>query len=137
MPCPFFLPCRCLDPGAWVHPPRLPLGDPHAGACHAGPALPHEPPEAHQRELCNYGYARYRCSHFPDDAAADAVRFSIASEAGGRLELIYVIEKDHAPVEHGRLIRLIEEGRWESLHTSELLARQAQAFVESHLRRAG
>jgi hypothetical protein len=131
MPCPFFLPIRRLDRGAWVHPPRLPLGDPYAGECHADPTAPHEPPELHQRELCNCGYARYRCSHFPEDAAADAVRFSIVSDSGASVELIYVVEKDHAPAEHGRLVYVPETDRWEGSHTSELLIRQARAFLES------
>ena len=38
-----------------------------------------------QRETCNCGYARGRCPHFPDDAEADAVRFSMAGE-----RLIYI-----------------------------------------------
>jgi hypothetical protein len=132
MPCPFFLPVRRLDPGAWVHPPRLPLGDPYFGECHADPAAPHEPSEAHQRERCNCGYARYGCEHFPEDAAADAVRFSVLLDSGGRIELVYVVEKDYAPAEHGHLVYVADEDRWEGPHTSELLARQARAFLESH-----
>lgn len=135
MPCPFFLPVRRLDLGAWVHPPRLPLGDPYAGLCHADSAAPFEPSEPHQRELCNCGYARFRCSHFPEDAAADAVRFSILADDGARVELVYVVEKDHSPAEHGRLVYVPEEDRLDGPHTSELLARQARAFLESRKRR--
>ena len=135
MSCPFFLPLRRLDHGAWVNPPRLPLGDPYGGECHADSTSPFEPLEAHQRELCNCGYARGRCSHFPEDSTGDAVRFSIAGEFSGRLDLVYVIEKDHAPAGHGRMVYVSEENRWETSHTSELLARQARAFVESRLRR--
>jgi hypothetical protein len=132
MPCPYFLPLRRLDRGAWVSPPRLPLGDPYAGECQADPAAPHQPPESHQRERCNCGYARGHCSHFPPAAPTDAVRFSILSDSGARIELIYVLEKDHAPVQHGRLVYIAAEDRWEDPPVGELLARQAQAFLESH-----
>lgn len=131
MACPFFLPLRRLDRGAWLRPPRLPLGDPYTGECHSDPAEPFEPPEAQQRELCNCGYARLGCSHFPKDAPGDAVRFSVLADAGGRVELIYIVEKDHVPTEYGRLVYVSEEDRWEHPRVSELLSRQAWAFLES------
>ena len=131
MPCPFFLPVHRLGRGAWVNPPRLPLGDPYAGVCHADPTAPFEPSEEHLRELCNCGYARSHCSRFPGDAAADAVRFSIVSDSGSSIELVYVVEKDHAPAEHGHLTYLRDDDRLEGPHTSELLSRQARAFLES------
>ena len=96
MACPYFKPSRRLDAGGWDPAPRLPLGDAWGGECTAGVAW--EPPEAIQREVCNCGYARGRCEHFPVDERADAVRFS--SGAGERL--IYILEKDHAPIEHWR-----------------------------------
>lgn len=110
----------------------MPLGATYAGACHADPAAVAEPPEARQRELCNRGYARGLCSCFPPQAAADAVRFSVTGEEQGRVLLIYVLEREHAPVEHGRLEYCSgavsgAEGR---------LAAQARAFVESFERRA-
>ena len=97
--------------------PRLPLGDAWAGECTAGGAW--EPAEAVQRETCNCGYARGRCAHFPEDAAADAVRFSMGSE--GRL--IYILEKDHAPLEHGEV---------DAAETREPLGSLARAFRESY-----
>ena len=78
-----------------------------------------EPAESVQRETCNCGYARGRCSHFPDDAAVDAVRFSMAGE-----RLIYIFEKDHAPVEHG-VIDDTSEAR-------EPLVSLVRAFRESY-----
>jgi hypothetical protein len=115
--CPYFKPSRCLGAGGWDPAPRLPLGDAWAGECTAG--SPGEPPETVQRETCNCGYARGCCAHFPDDAGTDAVRFSIV--AGDRL--IYIFEKDHAPVEHG------EVGATE---IREPLASLARAFRESY-----
>jgi hypothetical protein len=95
MACPFFKPQRRLDSGGFVPAPRLPLGGAWGGECSAAG----KPSEAIQRDLCNCGYARGRCAEFPADSAADAVRFSYTSQ--GRL--IYILEKDHAPVEHGEI----------------------------------
>jgi hypothetical protein len=125
--CPFFLPVRRLDSGGWNPAPRLPLGDAYGGSCQALVATPFEPPEAIQRDLCNSGYARGRCSHFPDNGAADAVRFSVIGDHDGRITLVYILEKDHAPMEH----RLSDEAATGVL---EPIASQARAFVESYLR---
>jgi len=76
--------------------------------------------------LCNCGYARRRCSRFPDNGAADAVRFSVIGDQNGRLTVIYILEKDHAPVEHG----LMDD----AASAREPLASQARAFVQSCLR---
>src|SRR5437870_1571679 len=74
---------RILDPS-----PRLPLGDPYYGTCLARPKELFDPPEAVQRDLCNCGYARGRCDHFTDDAAADAVRFSVTGDESGIVRLV-------------------------------------------------
>jgi hypothetical protein len=131
VPCPFFMPLRRLDRGAWANPPRLPLGDPYYGTCVARPSDQFSAPETIQRELCNCGYARGLCDRFPEDAAADAVRFSVKDDNGGLIRLVYVVEKDHAPVEHGELEY---DGAVTGQHT-ELLHAQARAFAESYLRR--
>ena len=93
------------------------MGAAYAGVCRVRTGVEHEPSEEHQREWCNCGYARGRCAEFPADAAADAVRFSMA---GGKV--VYILEKDHAPMRHGRTD---EDG------VDELLRSQARAFVES------
>ena len=117
MACPYFKPSRRLDAGGWDPAPRLSLGDAWFGGCTAGEGW--EPSETAQREMCNCGYARGLCSHFPEDAAADAVRFSMAGE-----RLIYILEKDHAPVEHEELDNTAE--------VHEPLASLARAFRESY-----
>ncbi|HEY4364386.1 MAG TPA: hypothetical protein VGN17_25700 [Bryobacteraceae bacterium] len=117
MACPFFEPRRKLDAGPWTHAPRLPLGAAYAGICRAHPAGAQEPTEEHQRELCNCGYARGRCSEFPLDAEGDAVRFSVAGES-----VMYILEKDHTPVRHGVL---------EMDDVDELLRSQGRAFLEN------
>jgi hypothetical protein len=124
--CPFFLPVRRLGSGGWNPAPRVSLGDAYGGFCHALASSPFEPPEGVQRDLCNCGYARQRCSHFPENGAADAVRFSVTGDQDGRITLIYILEKDHAPMEHRPL-----DPAHEAL---EPLASQARAFVESYLR---
>ena len=132
MACPFFLPVGRLGSNGWNPAPRLPLGEAYGGSCQAPAGVaeagggPFEPPESVQRDLCNCGYARQRCSHFPVDGAADAVRFSVTGYQEGRVTLVYILEKDHAPVEHGPLDPARE--------AREPLASQARAFVESYLR---
>ncbi len=126
MACPYFLPQRPLDSGGWNPAPRLPLIDAWAGECHAPQAKNLEPGENETREFCNLGYARGRCPHFPPDAAADAVRFSISVNEAGDRRVIYVLEKDHAPVEHGLLGETAVD---------PLLSRQGQAFLDSYCRK--
>jgi len=130
--CPFFMPSRRLEHVGWVRPPRLPLGDPWAGTCHARADDIFEPPEIQQRELCNCGYARSRCDRFPGGEAADAMRFSITSDTGGVIRIVYIVEKDHAPASHG-VLEFSESG--EVSGVSDLLAQQARAFLESYLQR--
>ena len=129
--CPFFAPSRRLENTGWVRPPRYPLGDLFSGACHAtAPDLA----EGHQEDCCNFGYARGRCDRFPADAA-DAVRFSVTDETPSRVLLVYVVEKDHAPIEHGTLEYAISDGLLNGPPISDVLAQQARAFLESYLSR--
>jgi hypothetical protein len=131
--CPFFLPVRRLGSGGWSPAPRLPLGEAYGGSCQAPASGQFEPPEEIQRNLCNCGYARHRCSRFPDRGGADAVRFSVTGDQDGRVTLIYILEKDHAPVEHGSL-DCSTAGY--ATGAREPLASQARAFVESYLRQS-
>jgi hypothetical protein len=106
------------------------LGDPYFGFCHSsGASFP--PAEEHQRELCNRGYARGLCPHFPASSAADAVRFSVMEHAGERVRVVYVFEKDHAPLSHGELEFPPDEA---TSPVDDLLLRQARAFVASYLK---
>lgn len=125
------MPVERLESMEWIHAPRLPLGDAYRGACHSQPADPFNPTESDQRDLCNCGYARERCSRLPADAP-DAVRFSVIGDTGGRVRIIWVIEKDHSPLEFGMLE--YADGRLSP--TTPLLTAQATAFVRSYLDRA-
>ena len=54
------------------------------------------------------------------------MRFSVTGDQDGRVTLIYILEKDHAPMEHGFMD--------DATGAPEPLASQARAFVESYLR---
>lgn len=102
-----------MEDQPWSRPARVPLGALWAGRCEAAAQ---EPPPARQRELCNQGYARGICACFPLEARADAVRFSFLEPQ----RLLYVLERDHAPVEHGVI---------DLASAPPLLQAQARAFV--------
>ncbi len=125
MACPFFLPHHRLDSEAWNPAPRLPLVDAWSGTCCAPPAGPFEPREDVLRELCNMGYARGRCRYFPADAIADAVRFSASENSAGDPRILFVIEKNHVPIQHGE---------FDSNTAALPLAAQGRAFLDSHAR---
>lgn len=99
---------------ARIRPARAPLGGLYLGECVASGEHPAAPPADILYEQCNFGYGRRVCPNFPSDARADAVRFSMY--AG---KLIYILEKDCSPVEHG-LADSISEGT--------AVARQAAVF---------
>ena len=121
MACPFFQPVKRLDAGGWDPPPRLPLGDAWSGFCLAPATGSFEPPESVQRDLCNCGYARGRCAHFPADHEADAVRFAAQDRETDARRIIYILEKDHVPVAFGEF-RELEHGA--------AIVAQARAFLE-------
>jgi hypothetical protein len=134
--CPFFAPSRRLENTAWIVPPRYPLGDLFSGTCHTSASnLTEGHQDDHQEDCCNFGYARGRCDRFPGGSAPDAVRFSVTEDTPARLSLIYVVEKDHAPVEHGALEYSIADGRLDGPVISDVLAKQACGFIESYLNR--
>ena len=113
----------------------LPLGDSWAGVCRARAGEAWEPDEGTLDPLCNLGYARGSCPRFPDGGGPDAVRFSVSHDGGASVGLYFVMERDHHPFAHGPLEYSRAGGRFTAPIESELLARQAQAYVESYLRR--
>jgi hypothetical protein len=129
------MPVERLETIEWIHAPRLPLGDAYRGVCHAQPNDLFAPAESDQRDLCNCGYARDRCGRLPA-GAPDALRFSVIGDAGGRVRIIWVIEKDHSPLEFGTLEYAEGELAFENFSATPLLTAQAAAFVRSYLDRA-
>jgi hypothetical protein len=99
VPCPFFLPLRPRNETEWFVPPRAPLGRLFEGECHAPSTKQHPEHPTVDGLLCNIGYARGVCPQFPPEAPHDAVRFHRLADGS----LLYVFERDHAPVEHGQV----------------------------------
>lgn len=133
MACPYFSPVE-VD-REWRSHPRMPLGDPYTGLCRADPFRDWQPDQATLRQCCNPGYARQRCPHFPSAAGPDAHRFSVVSDSGGLLRLFYVAEQAHTPLAHGTIEYSTDRGQFVNGGAAPLLLRQAQAYIESYLRR--
>ena len=86
------------------------------------------------RTLCNHGYARGKCARFPMAAEGDALRFSIISDKGGTLDLVFVVEQNYSPLRH-RVIRF-QDMRIEGLPPEDhAAAAQARLFIQSYLDR--
>jgi len=133
MACPYFFPVARFETNPWSVPPRLPLGDAFSGNCRApGNAL--QPDETRMREVCNLGYGRHGCDQFPAASATDSIRFHVAKDAGELINIQYVFENDCWPGEHGAFDYLGPDEFSPAL-ADEILRRQAQAFLESYLRR--
>lgn len=120
MACPFFKPTRLMD---WS-PGRAPLNGMFEGECERGGAT--------DPRLCNFGYARSLCAHFSD--GPDAVRFSVVRRQKGIVKLIWILERDHSPSEHGLVEYCESTGKFIEALEGPLEA-QARAFVEQYLRR--
>ena len=119
MACPFFHP----EVEAPWFDGRSPLGSTYQGSCSVQPSAPSA------LSLCNFGYARGRCEHFPESCAADAVRFSVLSNSENLLRICWVTERDHAPVAHGVLE--YRDGGF-SAPLEEPFGAQARAFVANY-----
>ena len=110
-------------------PRYAPLGDLYTGVCTAR-GEPSPPGDGELRELCNLGYARGECPHFPDAHDSDAVRFAIAGDGGGLVRIQFCEERDHRPVRHGEF-----ELAAAAPAAPGVLAAQARAYLGAYLRR--
>lgn len=110
MACPYFDPLEPIDPPVT----RVSLGQAYAGRCSLVSDPAAQPSRDSQLSLCNAGYARTACPHFPTQEKIDAIRFS-ADTAG----ILWIEESAHSPLRFGR-------GEMEPLR-----ARQAKAFARS------
>jgi hypothetical protein len=132
--CPYFYPVARIDDGAWIQPPRLPLGGPYSGFCRAADGDPFEPGESALRECCNIGYARGRCARFPVQAGVDALRFSIEADTDNIIEIVFVREREWSPTGYGRA-----QWRTGTVTCDEgldpLIERQMEVFVANYLTR--
>jgi hypothetical protein len=129
MACPYF------DPGERVAASSGSLGDLYTGRCRADVAQIWQPDEQTVADRCNLGYARGRCSHFPQDDGPDAVRFSVASRDSDAIRILYTMERNHRPFSSGALEYSTDAGAFAGPQP-EALGRLAHAYVRSYLRRA-
>ena len=138
------MPVSKLEGGSWPHPARLPLGCGWRGHCTAPGHENQIPAQEVVETFCNLGYAS-GCQWSPDQRACDSVRFSVLAPPTGRhqknvselpaslLHLTYVCERDHLPVEHGKLQFDLQRGTWLRVHGDARIQRMAECFLESHL----
>ena len=133
MACPYFYPTGRFEFKMWPHPSRLPLGDGYTGICLAG-AEEFQPGEAALKDGCNLGYARKCCDRVPS-GGPDAVRFAVTSDSGNLIRISFAVEKAHLPHEHGALEFDRSRRAFANPHPNRILERQAEAYVESYLRR--
>ena len=86
------------------------------------------------REVCNTGYGRHSCEQFPTSSAADAIRFHVAQDAGELIHIQFIFEKECWPAQRGTADFSVKNGFSDGL-PDKILRRQAEAFVESYLKR--
>ena len=138
MACPFFMPMERLENGSWQHAGRLPLGCGWSGVCTVPGHEGETPSQEELREFCNLGYAE-GCGRLPPERVWDSVRFAARAvstgenRAGGRIQIRYICERGHRPVEHGELEFNVGELRWETRHPDSRLQRMAECFLTSYL----
>jgi hypothetical protein len=128
-----------LENGSWPHPSRLPLGGGWSGHCTAPGHENNVPSQDDLREYCNLGYAA-TCKRLPRERVWDSIRFGartvLAGEknlVGEQIQIRYVCERDHLPVEHGTLTFDAMAEHWESRHSDDRVQRMAECFLASYV----
>src|SRR6476620_8489137 len=131
--CPFFSPSERAENLALPHPARLPLGAAWRGACTV-PGGELVQLGAVELESCNLGYAQ-ACPRLPKERAADAVRFAVNKESTERLQIQFVLESKHLPIDCGTLQYDRIAQSWTSEHSDSRIQRLADCFLEVYLER--
>ena len=67
--------------------------------------------------------------------AWDAVRFCVSTESELFVQVAFVCEKDHLPVEHGKLEYRIQDAVWTKAHADSRVHRLAECFLQSWLQK--
>lgn len=139
MACPFFMPVEKLENGSWPHANRLPLGGGWSGHCTAPGHENTVPSQDDLREYCNLGYAA-NCRLLPRERVWDSIRFGARTVfvdgknlMGGQIQIRYVCEREHLPVEHGTLTFDSLAAHWELKHSDDRVQRMAECFLASYL----
>jgi hypothetical protein len=131
--CPYFYPTEKSSTIAWAFPARLPLGAGFNGTCRAADGEI-TPTEGELRDFCNIGYA-CECLRMPRTRRADGVRFAVARDEESRIILHYVSEREHEPVEYGRLEYDCMSKSWLAPLRDVCLQRQADVYLAIYLER--
>jgi hypothetical protein len=78
----------------------------------------------------------------PRERAWDSIRFGARTVStdennlkGEHIQIRYVCERNHRPVEHGTLKFDTVGASWESRHSNDRLQRMAECFLESYIER--
>lgn len=139
MACPFFMPMEKLENGSWPHTNRLPLGGGWSGRCTAPGHENTLPSPDDLREYCNLGYAA-NCGRLPQERAWDSIRFGARTVladgenlTGGQIQIRYVCERDHLPVEHGTLKFDAVAACWVLRHSDHRLQHMAECYLASYV----
>jgi hypothetical protein len=132
--CPFFAPSERAENIALPHPARLPLGAAWRGACSA-PGGELVQLGASELEWCNLGYA-HACPRLPKERAADAVRFAVNQQSRERLQIQFVLESKHLPLEYGTLHFDRIAQCWASQHSDSRIQKLADCFLKAYLERS-
>jgi hypothetical protein len=129
--CPYFEPTKLSVDAKTLRP----LRNFWSGLCHAEPAQPLEQTDRHVlSECCNMGYARGKCSRFPEASGPDAVRFTVVRDAGRMVVVSFAVEKNHLPYAQGLLEYSREEQLFVVSHPNRLIEQQARAYLAGYLR---
>lgn len=136
MACPFFIPTHRMETELWRFRERLPLGDGWGGCCAAPGHGGAVPGEDEVRDFCNLGYA-LDCWRLPRQRACDAVRFGVARDRNHRIEISWVRESGHRPVDHGTLQYDASAHRWGRAHPDGRVQKLAECYLQSYLSRKG
>ena len=142
------MPVEKMENGSWPHPARLPLGCGWKGHCTAPGHEGKIPTQDILESFCNLGYAS-SCTWAPSPRPWDSVRFSVIGtacedqqqssiqlEAAARvLHLTYVFERDHRPVELGRLEFDLARAEWTVPHSDPRIQKMAECYLDSYMKR--
>ncbi len=139
MACPFFMPIEKLENGTWLHASRLPLGCGWSGHCTAPTHEGEAPSQEELRDFCNLGYAQ-GCGRLPQERIWDSVRFAARTVGNDgkngnarRIQVRYICEREHRPVEHGFLEFHMDGARWAERHRDSRVQRLAECFLASYV----
>lgn len=133
MPCRYFEPQQAMQGGEHTHV-RVPLIREHEGVCHAGTTPTAAPPTMRFR-CCNHGYSNGCCDRLPREEQGSSTRFSVTGRTANALVVLWVEERDYAPVRWQSFEYSLQTGLMEP-EVAEMCRRaQLYAFCRSYLQK--